>query len=159
MAKRGSANWRKAISRGKRRTRATDPIGWAEKFERMVNTRRERGSLGLVKRAGNGHGPSRAQSLLYGLIGGELEYIIPLGKVGWKKGWPCCYSLDIGFAKQKVGVDLDGESHRNPKSRRIDSLKMRRLKRMGWKVLRFWNREVFDNPDRVVALIKAALSK
>lgn len=117
----------------------------------MVEKRKAAGESFLVRKAGKGTGPTRAQLLLQSKIGGELEHVVSFGiKIGSVPGWPCSYTIDIAFPEYKLGFEVDGESHRSPKARIVDARRDERLAALGWKIVRFWNKEVLEETDRVV---------
>jgi hypothetical protein len=154
VAKRGTKAWRALISKTKRQHKLAQPDEWKSQFDRMVATRTSQGSFEIKRRGGNGTGPSKAQAKLHRLVGGELEYVVSLGKkIGWKKGWPCCFIIDIGFPSVKLGVEVDGESHNNPNSRKRDRRKARRLASLGWRLIRIRNFDVLRDPDEAASVV------
>lgn len=160
MAKRGSPEWCAAISRGKHTSRERDPVAYQSQFGKMVATRKANGQFWLLRKGGNGKGPTEAQAKLHSCIGGEIEYILSFGwKIGSVPGWPCCYKIDIGFPLEKLAVEVDGESHRSPKGRAVDALKEQRLRSFGWTTLRFWNREILCDPEPAILQIRAFLGR
>lgn len=65
------------------------------------------------------------------------------------------YKADLADPAKMLVVELDGASHRSPKSRELDAKKDRALSLLGWSVLRFSNREVMENTDSVVETIRS----
>ena len=61
------------------------------------------------------------------------------------------YILDFACLERKVVVELDGSQHADNID--YDLARARCLERSGFKVLRFWNNEVFDNIEGVVEVI------
>jgi very-short-patch-repair endonuclease len=54
-------------------------------------------------------------------------------------------------------IELDGPSHTEPRAQEKDSRRTAWLESEGYRILRFWNAEVFDNIDGVLDTIFAAL--
>lgn len=63
------------------------------------------------------------------------------------------YILDFYCPAEKLAVELDGESHRDPGRSEYDDDRADALKRHGIRVIRFENREVFENPEGVLLAI------
>ncbi len=57
------------------------------------------------------------------------------------------FILDFAFPEQKVAVETDGEAY-HPTRR--DVVKNKILKKLGWKVLRFWGKEVQEDVGKCV---------
>jgi crossover junction endodeoxyribonuclease RuvC len=67
----------------------------------------------------------------------------------------CGYIVDFVCLKEKLVIELDGEHHADRVN--YDSERTLKLEEDGFKVLRFWNHEVFDSMDRVLEVIYHAL--
>ena len=67
------------------------------------------------------------------------------------------YIADFVCAPAKLIVELDGGQHGERKAE--DQVRDAFLRREGYRVLRFWNHEVFENPDGVLETIYRALEK
>ncbi|MDD2321053.1 MAG: DUF559 domain-containing protein [Geobacteraceae bacterium] len=63
------------------------------------------------------------------------------------------YIVDFVSFAPKVIIELDGSQHRD--NQQYDERRDACLRRNGFAVLRFWNNEVFENIDGVLALIRA----
>lgn len=63
---------------------------------------------------------------------------------------------DFVCRSHKLVVELDGESH--DLTGEADLARTRRLEALGFKVIRFTNRDVFENAEGVLALIAEELS-
>jgi very-short-patch-repair endonuclease len=63
------------------------------------------------------------------------------------------YILDIACRAAKVAIELDGSQHLDAET--YDARRTAFLADTGWTILRFWNGDVFDNPDGVVEAILA----
>jgi len=83
---------------------------------------------------------------------------------------------DIVFPKEKVAIFIDSHfwhgynwsklrkkmksdywQWKIPYNMKRDKKNNKKLKDMGWKVLRFWEHELKDNPDRCIRVIKKSL--
>ena len=60
------------------------------------------------------------------------------------------YILDFYCPEEKIAVELDGEVHNDIRRSEYDNERNLFLEYYGIRVLRFENKEVFDNPDGVV---------
>ena len=67
------------------------------------------------------------------------------------------YIADFACVKARLIVELDGETHSTPEELAYDARRTAFLEEHGWRVVRFWNLEVYQNPDGVVAAIEQAL--
>ncbi|TWT23441.1 endonuclease domain-containing protein [Luteimonas marina] len=65
------------------------------------------------------------------------------------------YILDFACLDRKVVVEVDGGQH--AANGAYDAERTKFLEKAGFKVLRFWNNEVFENTEGVVDVIVAAL--
>jgi BirA family biotin operon repressor/biotin-[acetyl-CoA-carboxylase] ligase len=61
------------------------------------------------------------------------------------------YILDIACREAKLAVELDGSQHLDDKA--DDEKRTVFLESLGWRVIRFWNSEVTENPDGVAEAI------
>ena len=66
------------------------------------------------------------------------------------------YFADFACRDQKLVVELDGSQHADSAH---DLVRDADLASHGWRVLRFWNREVFTNLEGVLDTILAALEE
>ena len=65
------------------------------------------------------------------------------------------YVVDfVCFAKRLI-IELDGGQHAN--RRNLDEARTLWLESQGFRVLRFWNNDIFDNVDGVLSRIEQAL--
>ncbi|MDH5834207.1 endonuclease domain-containing protein [Luteimonas kalidii] len=65
------------------------------------------------------------------------------------------FILDFACLERRIAIELDGGQH--AETALADAERTRVLGDAGWKVIRFWNNEVFDNTEGVVEVIIAAL--
>lgn len=69
------------------------------------------------------------------------------------------YIVDFYCPSEKLIIELDGEVHNNLIAEEKDDKRDNRLKELGFKVLRFENRLVFDDLDGVLKTIAENLKK
>ena len=63
------------------------------------------------------------------------------------------YIADFFCTEACLVIELDGSQHGEAHERQADERRTEYLEREGYKVLRFWNEEVFDNIDGVLQRI------
>jgi very-short-patch-repair endonuclease len=66
--------------------------------------------------------------------------------------------LDLAYPKQRIGLEYDGDHHRDRDAFRADAVRLNRLRLLDWSVLRFTAADVLHNPDRMLGQIRAALN-
>jgi len=64
------------------------------------------------------------------------------------------YIVDFYCASEKLVIELDGEIHNNPDAQDYDLIRTKLLSALGYKVIRFENRMVFENLSSVLKEIK-----
>jgi very-short-patch-repair endonuclease len=69
------------------------------------------------------------------------------------------YVVDFFCARAKLVLELDGGGHADQKKTVGDENRSRELQRLGFRVLRFWNTDVLQNPEGVLKRIAEALSE
>jgi very-short-patch-repair endonuclease len=67
------------------------------------------------------------------------------------------YIADFADHSAKLVIEVDGSQHGEPKAIKLDTARTRWLERNGYRVLRFWNREVLANMEGVMVAILLAL--
>ena len=67
------------------------------------------------------------------------------------------YIADFFCAEHQIDVELDGEIHKSPEVREKDATRDAMLRSLGFKVLRFPNRLVLDQPEEFLLQIAVAL--
>ena len=67
------------------------------------------------------------------------------------------YIVDFACPISRLAVELDGGQHAEANSR--DAVRTPYLGTQGYRVLRFWNNDVLENLEGVVAAIGAALEE
>ena len=66
------------------------------------------------------------------------------------------YILDLACREAKLAVELDGSQHLDETDE--DAARTAFLEGLGWRVIRFWNSEVADNPEGVAEAILVEVS-
>lgn len=69
------------------------------------------------------------------------------------------YILDFYCPNEKLAIELDGQQHYTASGRERDNIRDEFLKTINIKVLRFENKEVFDNLEGVLEEIKCNFKK
>lgn len=60
------------------------------------------------------------------------------------------YIVDFACLKQKLIIELDGSQHNEENEKLRDSLRDKNLETLGYRIVRYWNSEIFTNLDGVV---------
>ncbi|HVS49592.1 MAG TPA: DUF559 domain-containing protein, partial [Candidatus Dormibacteraeota bacterium] len=50
----------------------------------------------------------------------------------------------------RLVIELDGDTHGNDGRQGLDAIRTETIERAGYRVIRFWNDEVFNNADGVI---------
>ncbi|RRW73999.1 endonuclease domain-containing protein [Pantoea dispersa] len=67
------------------------------------------------------------------------------------------YIVDFACVEQSLIVELDGGQHNAPEDQAYDARRTVYLQRCGWRVIRFWNHQVFNEFEAVMAEIYRCL--
>ncbi len=67
------------------------------------------------------------------------------------------YIVDFAVVKLRLAIELDGATHGSTDEQEHDDRRRQSLEMRGWTVMRFWNAEVYDNLEGVLASIAARL--
>jgi very-short-patch-repair endonuclease len=67
------------------------------------------------------------------------------------------YIADFACAQAHLVIEIDGETHSTDSERRYDAIRTRAIESEGWTVVRFWNREVYNELDGVLNSIANVL--
>lgn len=99
-------------------------------------------------RGGNGKPLTPPQQFLLSALGPPwvAEYSEGL-KSTWTKGYPKHYKIDLAQPLKKIAIEVDGGSHNTALARMRDPKKDAKLTELGWKVLRFSNKEILSWRD------------
>ncbi len=68
------------------------------------------------------------------------------------------YFVDFCCHTSKLVIEVDGESHAEPRQMISDERRSKFLRARGYRVLRFWNNDVLDNVEGVMTVIANALA-
>ena len=63
------------------------------------------------------------------------------------------YIADFSCHRPKLIIELDGGQHNQPIKKESDTTRSQYFKKEGYKILRFWNNELSNNPDGVYQII------
>lgn len=69
------------------------------------------------------------------------------------------FIVDFYCASEKLIIELDGQGHFNPEAQEYDAARTARLHELGFNVIRFENKMVFDVLPSVLAEIKVHFTK
>ena len=125
------------------RMRQNNPMHNPKTRKRVSRTLKKKGWKPTV-RGGNGTGPTAAQKILSDFLKLETEIVVVTGKPKGS-GYPPAYKLDLGEEELKIGIEIDGKSHRLLRRQKQDAKKEALLKSLGWTVLRFTNQQVMEH--------------
>jgi very-short-patch-repair endonuclease len=83
------------------------------------------------------------------------------GITGWRTNYPVGgYKVDVGFPASKVAIEADGWAfHSDQEDFQIDRERQNAIALLGWQVLRFTWLDLVEYPQRVIAVIRAALRR
>lgn len=82
------------------------------------------------------------------------------GITGWQTNYPVGkYKVDVGFPKEKVAIEADGWAfHSDQEDFQNDRERQNYIMLLGWQVLRFTWLDLVEYPERVLAVIRSAIS-
>ena len=63
------------------------------------------------------------------------------------------YVIDFYCARKQLGIELDGSIHINLQVQQNDLARTRFLSGRGIKIIRFWNRDLYQNPTLIIERI------
>lgn len=69
------------------------------------------------------------------------------------------YVVDFYCPKVKLAIEIDGNSHYEPKAITYDKIRTEWINYLGIRIIRFTNQEVYDNADDIVSIIKNSLEE
>ncbi|HEX5145196.1 MAG TPA: DUF559 domain-containing protein [Mycobacterium sp.] len=114
------------------------------------------------------YGSPRARMLLQGAADGSrsaaerllVRLFNSAGITGWSANHAVCgYVVDFAFSDAKVIVEIDGWAfHSDQAAFQNDRVRQNVLMLNGWTVLRFTWRDLVDQPERVIAAVRRAIS-
>lgn len=127
--------------------------------EKMIATNKALGVRPKI-RGGNGKEMPVAQRVLLTALGEDwcAEYsVLTFLRGKTKENYASCYKIDIANPKKMIGIEVDGESHNALYRKEQDKKKEKFLSSLGWKIIRFKNKEVMSNLDNVLNKIYAEI--
>lgn len=139
------------------RMRARNPMRHEHVRAKMSSTLRRIGH-GPPLRGGNGRPISAPQAALAEALGWETEIILPT-RMDRVSGYPTHYKLDIAHEGLKIAIEVDGFSHCSIERRAQDRRKEDFLDSLGWRVLRFSNRQVTGDLAACVRTVMSTTSR
>lgn len=79
---------------------------------------------------------------------------------GWRTNYPVGgYQVDVGFPAVKVAIEADGLAfHSSSDDFHQDRVRQNNITLLGWQVLRFTWLDLTEYPDRVISIIRRAIS-
>jgi hypothetical protein len=94
-------------------------------------------------RGGNGKPIPEPQEVLMEYLGAgwKSEFAVSCGRPT-PPTFPKCYKIDVAHPALKIAIEVDGGSHNSTLARYRDPKKDGKLTELGWKVLRFSNKEI-----------------
>lgn len=148
--------------KGRKRKREHNPMSRVEVRQKVSRALKAKNHKPIV-RGGNGTGMTKPQQMLFKELKKHKIYTIPelAIKTGQKagSGYPTCYKVDLGLEELKIGIEIDGLSHNLIERRNQDIKKDTFLESLGWKILRFKNKEVLESLDNVTQKIMSIISE
>jgi hypothetical protein len=67
--------------------------------------------------------------------------------------------LDLAYEALRIGIEYDGDHHRERDTFRRDAVRLNRLRLLGWTILRFTADDVIRDPARVLTQVCTAISQ
>ena len=68
------------------------------------------------------------------------------------------YIVDFICKEAKVIIEIDGGQHNEPENIDYDNTRSEFLNSLGYKVLRFWNNEIYENIDGVLLKLEQEIN-
>lgn len=100
-------------------------------------------------RGGNGAPPTKAEIALMGMFG-PLGFVAQhIFRTGHKD--PTHYKIDCANPYLRIAIEADGHSHASRDRQASDARKDARLIAAGWRVLRFTNQQILEQPSMVLS--------
>ncbi len=129
-----------------------------EEVRKKVSETHKRNNHKPKIQGGNGRGLTIPQKLLSDVLDLPCEISVKTKK-SRNSGYPSCYKIDIADEKNKIGIEVDGNSHKTLIGQKRDQKKTVFLQSKGWTILRFRNEMVLKNPEYCINKYKEALNE
>ena len=68
------------------------------------------------------------------------------------------YIVDFICKEAKIIIEIDGGQHNEPENIEYDKSRTKYLNNLGYKVIRFWNNEIYENIEGVVLRLKEEIN-
>ncbi len=68
------------------------------------------------------------------------------------------YIVDFICKEAKIIVEIDGGQHNEPENIISDTERTKYLEGLGYKVIRFWNNEIYENIDGVIIKLEEGIN-
>lgn len=142
--------WGKITSKGKKTLAGTARKKNVARNNVFVGARKRR----PVVRGGNGTGMTLPQKTLLEALGKNWspDFAVFTNKKR-ASGYPFHYKVDVANVKEKIAVEVDGQSHHAHVRKEQDKKKDALLKKLGWRVFRVTNRRAIQETRDVVCEI------
>lgn len=95
---------------------------------------------------------TKAQTVLAMRLGWIAELQVETGMQD-----PSIYYIDVAHRELKIAIEVDGVGHSFSRQKLVDARKTAFLESRGWRVLRFKNKEIFGDLDRVIDQVNQAI--
>lgn len=143
--------------------------GGGKLLDAALQSRIDLGSLWQAHLRNKGrHGSPRARLLLQAADHGarsQAERLLhkllrDAGLTGWRANHRVGgYRVDVGFPAARVAIEVDGFAfHSGADAFQVDRVRQNDIVLLGWQVLRFTWLDLTEYPERVLAVIRSAIS-
>ena len=68
------------------------------------------------------------------------------------------YIVDFICKEAKIIIEIDGGQHNEPENIEYDKTRNKYLNNLGYKVIRFWNNEIYENIEGVVLRLREEIN-
>jgi very-short-patch-repair endonuclease len=142
--------------RSSERMNTNNPMKMRGVKKRALETKKALGILNVPPpiRGGNGQPATKAEQALNSVL--KKPWVPQLTVALGDGQLPYKYAVDIGHPTKKIAIEADGASHLSLDRRAQDQRRDARLAAIGWRVLRFRNKQILQDLDSVLQTIKAA---
>lgn len=152
---RSHPNYRSWQAAKSARMKKNNPSRNPRVMEKILKTKEMNGTLHVWKgkRGGNGQ-LTEPQKRLWTALGKDWQPELPIGLGTRQPGYPTKYAVDLGNTKIKVAIEIDGVTHQSKAAILLDAKKTKKLRELGWRVLRVTNQDVMTRLSQTLSRIK-----
>ena len=68
------------------------------------------------------------------------------------------YIVDFICKEAKIIIEIDGGQHNEPENINYDKVRTEYLNNLGYKVIRFWNNEIYENIEGVILRLREEIN-